>query len=69
MVKNSVLLLLHPSKWHVEEQRRLKMKKYHRDRDPVWLLATQPYPEECSLTLGHILFTNAQHDKHVLYQM
>ena len=40
MVKNSVLLLLHPSKWHVEEQGRFKTKKYyHRVIGPVWLLA------------------------------
>ena len=40
MVKNSVLLLLHPSKWHVKEQGRFKTKKYdHQVRDPVWLLA------------------------------
>ena len=42
MVKNNVLLLLHPSKWHVEEQRRFKTKEYyHQVRGPVWLLAVQ----------------------------
>ena len=39
MVRNSVLLLLHPSKWHVEEQGRFKTKKYHRVRSPVWMVA------------------------------
>ena len=42
MVKNNVLLLLHSSKWHVEEQRRFKTKKYyHRVRGPVWVVAVQ----------------------------
>lgn len=29
----------------------------------------QPYPENCSLTLGHFLFTRAQHAKQVIHQM
>ena len=40
MVNNNVLLLLHPSKWHGEEQGRFKTKKYdHQVNGPVWLLA------------------------------
>ena len=60
MVKNDVLLLLHPSKWHVEEQGRIKTKKYyHQVRGPVWLLpanGTTPHPSNpllLPITIGH----------------
>ena len=39
MVRNNVLLFLHPSKWHVEEQGRFKTKKYyHRVSGPIWMV-------------------------------
>ena len=59
MVKNSVLLLLHPSNRHVEEQGRFKTKKYYRRvRGPVWLLVistTRPVML-CSIKL-HLIGT------------
>ena len=58
MVKNNVLLLLHPSKWHVEEQRRFKTKKYyHRIRGPVWVVAVQWPPQVTTPTEKNIFFS------------
>ena len=39
MVKNSVLLLLHPSKWHVEKREGLKRRNIITGLEVLWLLS------------------------------